>query len=273
MGVRVRSWRLGRFGVGCLGRFGVGVGKGGGFVRFQALVAHHHAPEVAPPGPHDLRKVDDEERHVEQGEDEVDRPRERIAAEERDQPGELRRLVDRQPGQDRACAHDDDADVGEALRGVVAALRRGCLAEAEVVEGGVPGVAERVAIRAEVPPLAADDRVADVEDAVDREQPPEEVVVGHPAGKVSVEVEHRVEAVREEGEQSPTAPADAVDVVGPVDPQPAPDHDGQKRKVDPVHPAHGARVLLHGPARLGRRRGLAGGRRGHGAQGAEYAKL
>src|SRR5262249_10814662 len=34
-----------------------------------------------------------------------------------------------------------------------------------------------------------------------------------------------------------------VDVVGPVDQQAAPDHDGQHRDVDPVHPANGPWVL------------------------------
>jgi RNA polymerase sigma factor (sigma-70 family) len=64
------------------------------------------------------------------------------------------------------------------------------------------------------------------------------------------------EAVGEEVEQRPVAPADAVDVVGPVDQQPAPDHHRQHRHVDPVHPADGAGVFLlqakHEAASLGR---------------------
>src|SRR5690348_6411736 len=54
----------------------------------------HHRAEVVPSGADHLRDVDDEEDDVADRQPEVEEARHRIAAEERCQPGELRRFVD-----------------------------------------------------------------------------------------------------------------------------------------------------------------------------------
>src|SRR5260370_30386894 len=43
--------------------------------------------------------------------------------------------------------------------------------------------------------------------------------------------------------QRKTADPDAIYIVGPVDQQPAPDHDGEQREVDPMQPAYCGRMF------------------------------
>ena len=58
-----------------------------------------------------------------------------------------------------------------------------------------------------------------------------------------VETECIVESLREEMKESDVSPANLINIVGPIDQQAAPDHDGQKREVDPVKPANRSRML------------------------------
>ncbi len=240
------------------GASGPGGGERRGAVGLDALVAHHHAPEVAPPGPHHLGEVDHEKQDVQDRQDEVDRPRALVAAEERGQPRELRGLVDGEAGEDGAQPHRDHARVGDPLGRVVAPLGRKLPAEVQVVEHHLPGLGPRPSVRDEVPPLAADRGVEHVEHAVQGEQPPDEVVDGHALGEAVRQAEGLVEPVREEGDQGPAAPAESVDVVGPVDEEAAPDHHRQERDVDPVHPPDRAGVLLDGASRWRHRMGEGG---------------
>ena len=76
-----------------------------------------------------------------------------------------------------------------------------------------------------------------------REEPHEGEVVRHAHGQAMLQVERAVEPVGKEVKQRDAADAHVVDVVGPVDQQAAPDHDGQHREVDPVHPANRSRVF------------------------------
>jgi hypothetical protein len=60
---------------------------------------------------------------------------------------------------------------------------------------------------------------------------------GHAFGQPAGDIELFVKGLREKGEQDIMTQADLVYIVGPVNQQPAPDHDGEDREVDPVHPA------------------------------------
>lgn len=62
---------------------------------------------------------------------------------------------------------------------------------------------------------------------------------GHTLGQMMRYMQRIVKGMREKFQQRSVAPAQAIDPVGPVDQQAAPDHDGQHREVDPVEPARG----------------------------------
>jgi hypothetical protein len=59
-----------------------------------------------------------------------------------------------------------------------------------------------------------------------------------------VDVEGFVERLREKLDQRGFAPAEAVHVVGPVNPHATPNHQAEYGEVDPVKPADGQRVLF-----------------------------
>jgi hypothetical protein len=97
-------------------------------------------------------------------------------------------------------------------------------------------ITEETSLRKQLTPLTADRHVADVRNAIDEKQPREIEVKGQTPGEVTIEVELGVHVLGQELEQGRVAPSEPVDVVGPVDPQATPNHDGEQRKVDPVHP-------------------------------------
>src|ERR1700761_3162395 len=102
-----------------------------------------------------------------------------ITAEYPGQPGELYRFEDGQTGQDGAEAHEDYAGVGDLLRAVIFQLRGRCFADMEVVQNGQPGFPEGMPVGKEVAPLAGDDRVRHVYEAVEEEYPHENKMKGH----------------------------------------------------------------------------------------------
>src|SRR6266403_1885620 len=88
---------------------------------------------------------------------------------------------------------------------------------------------------------------------------------GHPLGQAMADAQGGVESVGEELEKRDVAVADAINVVGPVDQQSAPHHEGEQRHVDPMEPADRSRVLpfqgfhpLAASLRRDRRHGCAG---------------
>ena len=93
-------------------------------------------------------------------------------------------------------------------------------------------------VRHKLAPFAGNDGVDHVEQSVDGEEPHEEEVEGHSLGQPVADVQRVPHLLREGHLQQREAPdPDAIDGVGPVDERPAPDHDRQQRKIDPVHPA------------------------------------
>ncbi len=127
-------------------------------------------------------------------------------------------------------------------------------------------VPHRLSLGNDRAPLARSPQVEAIGETVEREQPGEGEVERHPPGKAAFEAEFLVDGVGEQVEPVPTEQADAVGVsnVGPVDPQPTPDHDGEQREVDPVHPAPGSGVEEDGSSlRRGRRLLVCGNRGRH----------
>ena len=133
--------------------------------------------------------------------------------------------------------HHQHRRVRDALRSVVLALRWQFLLEMEVVEDDVLCLSGGVAVGEDVTPLLGCEEIGGVDRTVDDEQPAEREVECHAARQASIEFERLVDGVGEEHEPLPAADAEGVHVLGPVDPQPAPDHDHQQREVDPVQPA------------------------------------
>src|SRR5580693_6210175 len=66
---------------------------------------------------------------------------------------------------------------------------------------------------------------------------------GHALREALVEMERAIETVGEEVKQRGVSPAEFINIVGPIDEHPAPDHDGQHGEIDPVKPADGGGML------------------------------
>jgi hypothetical protein len=160
-----------------------------------------------------------------------------IAAQETGEPGELDGPVDRESGEEAAETHADDRGIGDLLGGVVLTLRWRTFGESYIVERNLDGVAGGAQVGNQFAPFAREDGVENVEEAVDGEQPHEAEMHGHAEGELVIEVEGGIERVGEEVEEGELTQTDAVDVVGPVDQDAAPDHDGEEGEVDPVGPA------------------------------------
>src|SRR5688572_16541340 len=94
-----------------------------------------------------------------------------------------------------------------------------------------------------MPPFPRDKCVADITEAVGREEPHYHEVPGHPFGELALKPECRVKPIRKELEEREISPADSIYVVGPVDQEAAPDHQAEERHVDPVEPANRAGML------------------------------
>ncbi len=200
-------------------------------------VAGDHRAEVAPSGPDDLQDVDQEEQAESDRHPEVDQPGTLVAAEQQRERVQLGRLVDGEPADHDDQCHHEHGRVRDALGGVVLALWRHLLLEVQVVEHDVLRLPGGVAVREDVAPLLGCQQVRRIDRAVDHEQPAEGEVERHAAGEAPIELERLVDGVGEEGEPLPAADPEGVDVLRPVDAQPAPDHDHQQREVDPVQPA------------------------------------
>jgi hypothetical protein len=74
-----------------------------------------------------------------------------------------------------------------------------------------------MAVRHQIPPLAGQPRVGNVQHAVDGEEPHEEEVERHTLGEVERYAQRRVEPTGKEVDQRRIAQSEAIDVIGPVD--------------------------------------------------------
>ena len=80
--------------------------------------ARDHGAEVVPAREDYLDDMDHEKDAIADGEDKVDDARRGIPAEGRGEPPKLNGFIDRQPGENGAESHDNDAGVGDLLRPV-----------------------------------------------------------------------------------------------------------------------------------------------------------
>src|SRR5213594_3169846 len=106
------------------------------------FVADDHRPEIVPAGLDHLRHMNDEEDDVTDGKPEVEEARHLISAEQKREPRELNRLVDRQPGEEGTEAHEDDGGVGDLLRPVELSWQRRFLPKMEVMQRDLDGFLE-----------------------------------------------------------------------------------------------------------------------------------
>src|SRR5262249_23041523 len=128
----------------------------GGVLFFNGnnLVPCDYCAEVVPTGLDDLYEVYNEKHDVAHCQPEMNEPRPLVSAQQRSQPGELHRLVDRQTRHQRAGAHQNDAGVSNLLRAVVFSRRRMDFAQTKIIERDLNGFAQRMAIREQVTPFA-----------------------------------------------------------------------------------------------------------------------
>src|SRR5580704_15768196 len=113
----------------------------------------------------------------------------------------------------------------------------------QVVKHDVNRFTKRSAVGQQVSPFAGKQRVRNIEQSVDGEEPHEEEVPRHALREPEPQIQSTVEPVWKEMEPGDVAPIHPIDVVGPVDEKSAPDHSGQQRGIDPVKPPHRARMF------------------------------
>src|SRR5439155_22833252 len=103
--------------------------------------------------------------------------------------------------------------VSQTLSAVVLGTGQRGLAQSEVVQYDLPCFAQRVPIGQQPTPLAGDESVHGVEEAVDGKQPHEREVIRHAAGQAVMQVEYPVEPIGEEMEERHAADAHGINVV------------------------------------------------------------
>src|SRR3989454_8755698 len=215
-----------------------------------------------PAGDHRHQRVrvhEEHERHVHRGEryedphrPEVPEARRLEAAEQPGEPAELPRLVDGEPGQHGEHAEHHDERVGELLQGVVLALPRVLLAEAQIVLLHLDRPAQVPRPEHESAPLAARDQVGEIHQPAGDEGPHQrEVPVQgprEPAAQPAPGGELRVvEGVREVGAAAvPEARVRFVDL------QAARDHAGEEHDRGPMRQPDDPVVTPHGAGGGGR---------------------
>src|SRR5579871_1837609 len=212
-------------------------------IAFHQLVSGNHRAEIIPSRADHLRNVDHEKSDVPDGEKKMLHARSFVSAEQACEPGELGRLVDGKSADHRERAHHDHARVGKLLRAIKFFVRQRTFVDAQVVQHHENRFAKRLAARNEVSPLARHDRVQHVDHTVDREEPSEEEVPRQAVGQMLCQAERVVESRGKEGKELVRSPTDEVNVVAPINPEAAPEHQGEERKIDPVAPANRQRVL------------------------------
>ena len=121
------------------------------------------------------------------------------------------------------------------------------LGEPELVQGDLDGFAPGASIREKLSPLPGNGGVEDVCNPVDREKPHEKEVPGHSLSQAVINLKDLVKRIWKEMKERLAAPVNFVNIVRPVDQNPAPDHERQKREADPMKPANGARMLFDDP--------------------------
>src|SRR3989442_2989120 len=199
--------------------------------------------------------VDDGERDEDPHDPEVPKARRLEPPEQGGEPGELQRLVDREPGHHRERAEQVDARVRELLERVVLPLRRMVLAEAEVIPRHLDRAAPIARAEPQRGPLAASHEITEVQQPHRHEGPHEgEVPIQRarepaaqpaPGGKPGV-----VERARQEW-----AAAVPEAGVGLVDLEAARDHAGEHQNRRPMRETDDPMVAADRCLPRGRRRG------------------
>src|SRR5262249_1904241 len=96
----------------------------------------------------------------------------------------------------------------------------------------------------EVMPPTGTQQIGDIGKSIDREQPHEEEMPCHSDSKMKRKRKEPVEPIWKEVNQRCVPGSNSVDVVGPINHQPAPDHQKQQRKIHPVEPPDGERMFI-----------------------------
>src|SRR6266849_1745266 len=183
--------------------------------------------------------VDDEKAGKNPHRPEVPVPRRLEAAEQRGEPRELRRFVDRESREDRQHAEQDDECVRGLLKRIVLPLRRVILPQPQVVLLHLDRAANVARPEQEGPPFAACSEVREIEQAAHDERPHQGEVPIQSAGEPAPEPAPLGKSVVLKGircVERTVALAEAR--VGAVDLQPAHDHPGQQHERHPVREPH-----------------------------------
>ena len=175
-----------------------------------------------------------------------------VATKQACQVVELSRFIDCEPCDNHSGAHENHGRISDALCAVVLGLWRQTFAEVEIDERDLHRITETPTLRHQESPFPREDQEEYIGDPIRSEYPHEEEMVTKTFGYVKRGVNCLPEPVREEShkrEAAKTYPIDRVGVsvgnvgVVPIDQEATPDHERKDRKVDPMHPPNGQRVL------------------------------
>src|SRR5581483_2926374 len=108
----------------------------------------------------------------------------------------------------------------------------------QIMQHYIPSIAECLArTRHKQSPFSRNKCIDDIQYSVDNEQPHKKEMHGHSVRQTVIHAQNAKNPLREMNWTN------TVDRIRPIDQQPAPDHQRQERKVDPVKPPNGHQVL------------------------------
>jgi hypothetical protein len=207
------------------------------------LPARNHRTEVVPAGENHLHNVNKEKDAIKQREDEMNDPGRCIAAETKGEPAKLNGLINGQAGTNGTQPQNYNAGVGDLLRPIEFALGWRGLPDMQVMQKHQPRLFEGMPVWNEMTPLAGEGGVEHIYQPVEKEEPHKDKMKSHAFGQSFGEMERPIKAFREKAVKNIVAHPDLIDIVGPIDQHPAPDHGKEHREVDPVHPADSQGML------------------------------
>src|SRR5438552_4093750 len=180
------------------------------------------------------------------------------SAEQGGEPGELRRLVDRESREDRQDAQQNNEGVRELLERIVLSLRRVILAQPEEVLLHLDRPADIARPKQQRPPLAAHDEIRQVHHAARDQRPHQREVPVQSAREPSAQPAPARKAMPFERIHVGRTVALAEACVRGINLQPAHDHTGEHHERQPMRQAHNPMMSFDrfrfGPCR-GRGRG------------------
>jgi len=127
---------------------------------------------------------------------------------------------------------------------IVFALWRECFDDVQVAQGNRSRAFQRAWNGQKRAPFAGKYQIDNVNRAVYRKQPGKKEVKPQALGKAKRYLEIVVKPLRKEFEQFVAGDLQAIDVVSPIDKQPAPHHHEKQREVDPMQPAYRERMFV-----------------------------